>query len=394
MLFRGLTNIFRRVTSVKNVKLLEEYAPSIRSNIAYRDFFKNYIDDFNRNVVEPNVSYGSFTLAVITDTHAKDINSSSFYGINGLVHTQELNVFDQNYKVDLKAHLGDAIDGSDNPENSKTLLRLMVKSLNNSKLPFAMIKGNHDDNDKFDEHTLSKKASFNEDTYQNIVGGYLYNQPQIKYESETSGLFYFDKGPVRTIFINTSDVPYKLHKFGVKKYDVKKVRAIRQAQIVELISILEKSAGRKIIIFGHSPILNEKGESGLTYNGISLHELFVAFNEKLKGHLDNQEGNKDFVLDAEFDFTNVNNAEISAYICGHKHVEKSFKFDNINHILLNCSALMGKNHGLTTNYNKKWDRKINDPSEFAGYIVDINYQSSLLTILGYGAATKIKQFEI
>lgn len=393
-MFRNVNKLFKNISNIGNGTILDNYAPMIRSNIAYRDFVKDYLTDFNTNIVESNTSYGSFTMAVITDTHTKDVNSKSFYGINGLIHTQEMNLFDQNYKIDLKAHLGDAIDGSDDPENSKTLLRLMVKSMNNSKLPFAMIKGNHDDNDKYDERTFSKKASFKEDTYQKIVGSYLYNQPQIKYLSKHHGLFYFDKNGVRTIFINTSDIPYELHGVGVKKYDVKKVRAVRQEQVKELIRILEHSGNKKIVIYGHVPILNRKGESGLTYNGRSLHEIFVAFNERLKGRIDNKEENEDFAINAEFDFSEVINSKVVAYICGHIHVERNYKFDDINYILLNCSALMGKNHGLTTAYNKQWDRKINDPSEFSGYVIDINPKSNLLTVLGYGAATKIRQFEI
>ncbi|MGR3742419.1 metallophosphoesterase family protein [Companilactobacillus sp. DQM5] len=378
---------------MKNVNLLDTYANGMRGNISYRKFVEEYLTEFNKKIVEDNTSYGSFTLAVITDTHAKDTYNSTFYGINGLVHTQELSFFDKNYKIDLKAHLGDVIDGSDSPENSKTLLRLTLKTLNNSKLPFAIAKGNHDDNDKFDEHTFSKKASFNENTYSKIVNPVLYNQPQIKYISEETGLYYFDKGAVRTIFINTSDVPYKLNVMGVKKYDVKKIKAVRQKQVEELVEILEKSSGRKIVVFGHSPLVNPKGESSLAYNGISMHELFVAFNQKLKGKVDNKLDNE-FSLNVDFDFSHIKNAKISAYICGHRHIEKNYMFDDINYILLNCSALMGKNHGLTTNYNKKWNRKINEPSEFAGYIIDINPKTEIINVLGYGAATNIRQFQI
>lgn len=392
-MFRKVINFFGKIKSVKNINLLDDYSADMSDSKSFRGFVQSYLTKFDEKVVEGNASYGSFTMAVITDTHTKDTFSSDFYGINGLIHTQELGFFDQNNKLDLKVHLGDAIDGSTTPENSKTLLRLTVRALNNSKLPFAMVKGNHDDNDKYDEHTLSKKASFTSSSYDNIVKPVLYDQPQIKYISEDSGVFYFDKGEVRTIFINTSDVPYELNHQGVKKYDVKKVRAVRNYQVMDLIAILEKSSGKKVVVLGHSPLLSEKGEDGLSFNGISLHELFVAFNQRVKGKVDNKLENE-FALNVEFDFSKVNDAKISAYICGHKHVEKNYKFDDINYILLNCSALMGKNHGLTTNYNKKWDRKINEPSEFAGYIVDINPKTNILSVLGYGAATNIRQFEM
>lgn len=389
-MFDFLPNVFRQKRD-KNSIIDNLAFQGIRGKIVYRDFVKNSFENFTEQVIEPNVSHRSFTIAVITDTHAKDTNSISFYGINGLMHTQELNILDKCLKIDMKAHLGDAIDGSDTPENSKTLLRLIVRSLNNSKLPFAMIKGNHDDNDKFDEHTISKRASFGEDTYKEIVNPSLYNQPQIQYESEDTGIFYFDKGNVRTIYINTSDVPYRLSR-GVKKYDVKKVRAMRQKQFDELVAILQKSKNKKIVVFGHTPLLDAKGENGLTYNGRTVHELFVAFNNKLKGEVDNGLED-DFAIKSKFDFSEIKNSKIVAYICGHKHIETNYRFDDIDYVLLNCSALMGKNHGLTTQYNKNWNRKLNHENEFAGYVVDIDAQTSKLSVYGFGAASKERVFE-
>ena len=55
---------------------------------------------------------------------------------------------------------------------------------------------------------------------------------------------------------------------------------------------------------------------------------------------------------------------------------------------------MGKKRGLTTDYNKKWDRRYNDISELAGYFININPDKMLLQIFGYGAATRFVSFEI
>lgn len=391
-MFKIFSSLFYR--SSKKDSVVQNLAfQGIRGEIVYRDFVKTDLKKFSEQVVNPNTEHRSFTMAVLTDTHAKDANSNSFYGINGLMHTQELNIFDSNPRIDMKVHLGDAIDGSDNPENSKTLLRLITRSLNNSKLPFAMVKGNHDDNDKFDEHTLTKAASFGEDTYRQIVNPLLFDQPQIKYESEETGLFYFDKGNIRAIFLNTSDVPYKLNVRGIKKYDVKKVRALCQKQFEELVKILENSANRRVIVYGHTPLLDSKGESGLTYNGRTVHELFVAFNKHLKGEVNNGLVG-DFAINTKFDFSNIRGGKISAYICGHKHIESNYRFDDIDYVLLNCSALMGKNHNLTTKYNKVWDRHLNTVTEYAGYIVDINPATEKLSVYGYGAASTIRVFDM
>ncbi|MEF7457063.1 serine/threonine protein phosphatase, partial [Pediococcus pentosaceus] len=102
----------------------------------------------------------------------------------------------------------------------------------------------------------------------------------------------------------------------------------------------------------------------------------------------------DFGVNVRYNFTDTGISTISNYICGHMHYEKCYKVNGINHIILNCSALMGKKHGLTTDYNKKWDRRYNEISELAGYFININPDKMLLQIFGYGAATRFVSFEI
>lgn len=110
----------------------------------------------------------------------------------------------------------------------------------------------------------------------------MYKQARIHYISRQHGVGYYDFDDVRIISVNTSDLPYELDSKGQKKYDTKITLAVREDQMEEIIEILSKSSGKKIIFMSHANPINRKGSNALKYNGRSLHELLVAFNQKKK----------------------------------------------------------------------------------------------------------------
>lgn len=350
----------------------------------YLDFVKDHIREGEDSV----------NISVITDTHFKDKNSIDFYGWNGLTHVREFSYLDQSGLVGLKAHLGDWIDGSDAGLVSESELTKLREAFKSDQVPYLMIKGNHDENDKFDEHH-DLKASFPENEFENIMWPEMYRQATINYVSKQHGVSYFDLDRVRVISVNTSDVPYILNSREQKKYDEKITLAVREDQIEEIIEILSHSSGKRIIFMSHANPINRKGSNALKYNGRSLHELLVAFNQKERGRMHTSlDVPPEFRLSNDFDFTKVKDAKIIAYFCGHRHREDQYRINGIQYILFNCSALMGKNHSLTTKYNKNWDRKIDTPREYAGYIVNVDLNRRRLQVFGYGAATKRKIFFI
>lgn len=77
------------------------------------------------------------------------------------MHVREFSYLDDLDILDFKCHLGDWIDGSDAGLISESELMKLRDSFKSSKVPYLMIKGNHDENDKFDEHH-DLKASFPE----------------------------------------------------------------------------------------------------------------------------------------------------------------------------------------------------------------------------------------
>lgn len=387
-------------------KLAPEYVRRFDKDLGRYRAFKNkatgrryqveeYLNDFSERV-QDHVRHGknSVNIGVITDTHFKDRNSSDFYGWNGLTHVREFSYLDHLGLLNLKAHLGDWIDGSDAGLLSESELIKLRKAFKSDTVPYLIIKGNHDENDKFDEHH-DLEASFPENEFENIMWPEMYKQKKINYISKQHGVSYFDLDDIRVISVNTSDLPYILNAKGQKRYDTKITLAVREDQIEEIIEILSHSSNKRIIFMSHANPINRKGSNALKYNGRSLHELLVAFNQKEKGRMHTgSEVPPEFRLSNDFDFTNIENAHIIAYFCGHRHREDQYRINGIQYVLFNCSALMGANHSLTTKYNKNWDRKMDHENESAGYVVNVDLKRHRMQVFGYGAASKRRMFFI
>ena len=354
-------------------------------------YLDSYVDEVKKHIREGK---NSVNIGVITDTHFKDKDSVDFYGWNGLQHVQEFSYLDHLNILNLKAHLGDWIDGSDAGLVSESELIKLERSFKSNTVPYLSIKGNHDENDKFDEHH-DLKASFPQNEFENIMWPDMYHQKNIKYISRQHGVAYFDFDDVRVISVNTSDLPYVLNNRGQKKYDAKITLAVREDQIEEIIEILARSSNKRIVFMSHANPINRKGSNALKYNGRSLHELLVAFNQREKGRMHASNGEPaEFRLSNDFDFTGIKNARIVAYLCGHRHREDQYRINGIQYILFNCSALMGPNHSLTTKYNKNLNRQIDHNNEFAGYIVNIDLKRHRIQAFGYGAASRRRVYFI
>ncbi|WEV39665.1 metallophosphoesterase [Lactobacillus sp. ESL0681] len=374
---------------------LDRYRAFVSPQTGRRYVVEEYLDQFVERVSK-HIRQGdnSINVSVISDTHYKDRNSSDFYGWNGLTHVNEFSYLDQAKLLDLKVHLGDWIDGSDTGFLSESELTKLRDSFCDSQVPAVLIKGNHDENDKYDEHH-DLRASFPENEFEKIMWPKMYAQKGINYVSRVHGVCYYDVGNLRFISVNTSDVPYILNAQGQKKYDEKLTLAIREDQIEEIIEILTQSSNKQIILMSHANPINRKGSNALKYNGRSLHELLVAFNQREKGRMHSVQGiPAEFRLTNDFDFTKIKNARIIAYFCGHRHREDQYRINGIQYILFNCSALMGESHSLTTKYNKNWHRQLDSQTEFAGYIVNIDLTKHLIQVFGYGAASKRRFFYI
>ena len=53
---------------------------------------------------------------------------------------------------------------------------------------------------------------------------------------------------------------------------------------------------------------------------------------------------------------------------------------------------MGRHHGLTTKFNRRFDRHFGTPSEYAGYVISVDIDRRRLSLYGYGAASRVRRF--
>ncbi|MFD1441057.1 metallophosphoesterase family protein [Lacticaseibacillus hegangensis] len=360
----------------------------LRPNISIRRFAKADLTKF-AEWVRPQLPASALNLAVITDTHDRTAFSRTYYGPNGYWHVQEQHWLAGELPVSWRIHLGDLVDGSEPAFMTMWRLRNIAADFKADDLPFVIAKGNHDDNDKYAEKNRQFAGSFHPWVFNDTV--FRPMTQQVGGPSVTRhGLSFFDSGTVRVIVLNTSDVPVRWIG-GRRNYDLKKTLAVTAEQLQELCDALAGAGTRDVLIMAHAPAMVRSGKPGLKFNGRPLHEVLRAFNEKYAGRVECGT-HPDFGGSARFDFSQTSGT-IIGYLAGHWHTEEDYRVNGIHYSLLNCSALMGRLHGLTTNYNRKWNRLINTPSEYAGYVVSIDPNRRMLREFGYGAASPLRQFK-
>ncbi|PJZ18207.1 hypothetical protein CEW46_29895, partial [Bacillus cereus] len=382
------TNIQYRSWSSYNNKY-NSFVDMITGNRTYveemhQDTFKRVLEQTTPN---------SVVIGAVTDTHYRSDTNFTYYGTNAEQHVQELNILDRMGILDVKAHLGDIVDGNTPPDKSRTGLSRCVAPFLESKTPFFVCRGNHDFNDKYNEDQSIKSADnvFREGDFSNIVWKAMYNQPQVNYISRKYGVGYLDKGNVRLLFINTSDIPYKVNPTtGDIVYNAKSLLAVRQGQVDEIIQILSQSINKNIIVFGHAPLVNTSGTGYLGYRGKQLHNIFKDFNRRVRNlNYTGTETDPEFNYKFSYDFTNNTTSKVSAYICGHVHEERGYVIDDIQYITMNISSLYNSNE-----FNSNFNRTIGTTTEDAGYVIIIDSELGKLKLVGYGASTPLREFNI
>ncbi|AGP71932.1 metallophosphoesterase family protein [Lacticaseibacillus rhamnosus] len=349
-----------------------------------RPFVKKDLGHFI-DAVTPLLSPSALNFALITDTHDKAKFSSTYYGPTGFWHVREQQWLSTRMPLDLRVHLGDLVDGSELPWLTKMRLRNIMVDYRRGAVPFLVTKGNHDDNDKFAEKRPGQKGSFLPDVNRQLIFATDALQPDVAVSHE--GLLVRDYPGLRVIVLNTADVP--LHA-GHKIYDVKKTLAVSFAQLRDFALALKGALNRDVLIMSHAPAMNQKGQPALKFNGRAVHELLRAFNLHASGVL-NTGKTPEFGGQLRFDFTQ-NTGRIIAYLAGHYHLEADYQVNGIHYSLQNTSALMGRHHGLTTKFNRRFDRHFGTPSEYAGYVVSVDLDRRRLSLYGYGAASRVRRF--
>ncbi|KRM72030.1 hypothetical protein FC34_GL001013 [Lacticaseibacillus brantae DSM 23927] len=337
--------------------------------------------------VGPQLAPGAVNLALVTDTHDLTHWRQSLYGPSGYWHVLEQHWLVEQLPITYRVHLGDLVDGSEPGFLTQWRLKNIVADFAASAEPFIITRGNHDDNDKFAEKNRRFVGSFPVQVFDRLV--FSPERAQDGISVSEHGLVVADTDFVRVIAVNTSDVPARWIN-GRKNYDVKKTLAVTAGQLRELAQALATAESRDILIVSHAPAMNRRGKPALKYNGQALHNLLRAFTHRLKGTVMLGD-NPDFGGEVPFDFS-ATAGDLIAVLAGHYHVEADYLVNGIHYSLQNVSALMGRRHALTTKYNRTWNRQLNTPTEYAGYVVSVDPPSRSLQIFGYGAASPERRF--
>ncbi|MCU6391991.1 hypothetical protein KW818_23055, partial [Enterobacter quasiroggenkampii] len=87
-----------------------------------------------------------------------------------------------------------------------------------------------------------------------------------------------------------------------------------------------------------------------------------------------------------------NAGRIIAFLAGRYHLGAEYQVNGIHYSLQDTSALMGRHHGLTTKFNRRFDRHFGTPSEYAGYVISVDIDRRRLSLYGYGAASRVRRF--
>ena len=354
-------------------------------SIAIRPFVKKDLTRFV-SAISPLLSPSAVNFALITDTHDKAKFATTYYGPTGYWHVREQQWLSGQLPLALRVHLGDLVDGSEAPWLTRLRLRNIMADFQSGPVPFLVTKGNHDDNDKFAENRAGHRGSFLPEVNQTLI--FKPNAEQTGVAVSQEGLMVQDFPNLRIIVLNTADVPLI---DGHKAFDVKKTLAVSFAQLRNFALALKGAGKRDVLLLSHAPALKENGQPALKFNGRAVHELLRTFNFHASGVLHTGEAPA-FGGRLRFDFRQ-SSGRVVGYLAGHYHLEADYIVNGIHYSLQNTSALMGRHHGLTTKFNRRYDRRFGLPSEYAGYVVSVDTQQRLLSLYGYGAASRVRRFQ-
>ncbi|KQL57112.1 MULTISPECIES: metallophosphoesterase family protein [Bacillaceae] len=288
----------------------------------------------------------------ISDTHYIR-NSNGSYGMNGLQHVNNIIDFTKYGLLDFVVHGGDIINGKDSPSVYKRELYDNVKAFMKSKVPVAILKGNHDYGPWYTDNTANPKLA-------DIMSPTEWHQKMVKpfeenfvfNSAEKNGGYYykdFDDMKLRVIFLNTADVAHISNNNGSPKYHNISFHALRNRQIQWLAHTAlnfqnkQSPSNWTVVTMSHVPITGSDGVGKAT-NAFAFRGIIRAFKLGIRYRSAVTEG--DHGVDVTVDFTGRKGNHI-AHIGGHYHLDEDYVHDEIRYINVLHSATADSSTGLT-----------------------------------------------
>ncbi len=345
------------------------FSPELSSDNKYPEYIrKNVLEAVEK--IQNVQNRSSVTFAFMADihyskTHNHDIRTSrlmnAYKEIKKRVNIDMLilggdytNDGNKNYKItnyrELRAHLD-----------------------NESYFP---VNGNHDDNSIWGLY-INADTSTHHLTSDELYNLFYNHLPKFgaKFDKKNPGLYYYvddEASKLRYIFLDMSDIPYKVDENGKLIYTKQHTFALSQNQLDWLTNeaLMFSEEGWDIIVVAHTFSHTEYEEKNLTV----VNDILDAYKngERIK----KEYYEDDFFVKINADFKNKKRGNIIALFAGHHHAD-IVKYTNAGLPIIFT--------GCTIMYNYGVKRTDGDKSELLFDIVTVDRNSKKLHITRVGA---------
>ncbi len=245
--------------------------------------------------------------------------------------------------------------------------------------PYFPVNGNHDDNSIWDLYIRADVSTHHlpaEEMYK-----VFYNHlPKLgaEFDKKNPGLYYYydDKASkVRYIFIDGSDIPYKVDENGKFIYTKQHTFAISQNQIDWLINeaLMVPDESYDIVVVGHTFNFEDDKEAPRLK---LVNDILDAY--KNGGSVDSEYCEDDFEVYVKADFKSVKRGNIIACFAGHYHRDMvKYTTAGIPLIFTDCSIM----------YNYRTKRTDGEKSEIIFDMVTIDRDVKKIYVVRVGAGS-------
>ena len=305
----------------------------------------------------------TMSFGFITDTHiSNDI----------MHHCATIAEFTKYAPLDFIAHGGDFIDGFIAKANELSLVTKAMNLYNEAKTPFVFCNGNHDDNNF---HARNNGNLLN--LY--ITGMELYNRTTRFSEKDLvigskEGQYYYkddENSKIRTIFVNTNDIPRIDNGDGTAKFNSNDHDAYSNEQLNWIANTALNFADKDnpsdwgVIIIGHIAGITTVTNTDVLFNILNAFKggtSYVASGTTMFGD-----------WDIDVDFTSQGLGDFICFVKGDSHFDDIRTVEGFKVITTAKAKQVGSTVSVDTDIETAWD------------VYTINRQSRTINMTRFGA---------
>ncbi len=348
------------------------FSPELSSENEYPDYIKNAVSEGVEKIQEVQ-NRRSLTFGFMTDIHYSQTH-------NHEIRTKRL----MNAYREVKKRVGSDMlilggdytnDGcKDYKVNNYRELRALLDNE-----PYFPANGNHDDNSIWDLYIKADTSTHHLPT-EEMYKVFYNHLPRLgaKFDEKNPGLYYYyddDIKKVRYIFLDMSDIPYKVDENGKFIYTKQHTFALSQNQIEWLIndalSVCDESYD--IVVIAHTFFFEGDKEAPRLK---LVNDILDAY--KSGENIDKKYCEGDFLVDVKAKFKNKKRGNIIACFTGHYHKDFVKYTDcGIPLIFVDCSIM----------YDYRTKRTDGDKSEIIFDMVNIDRDNKKIHLIRVGAGS-------